>query len=94
MAFGEKVRKVFSNDVRCLYNVILKLNSLNWREAYLSKLDVLKAKFITLIPFTKDAIIYAEQRSKFFMNMALIRLPPELDFVRTQISLGSTLPNY
>jgi hypothetical protein len=45
------------------------------------------------MPFTSDATTHAEQRNKFFMIMALVGLPPELDSVRNQILSGST-PDY
>lgn len=54
-------------------------------KAYLSKLDELKENLTTLIPFTKDATTYVEQQSKYFMIVALSRLPSELDFVWNQI---------
>jgi predicted GNAT family acetyltransferase len=94
----EKAKKVFSNDVHRLYSVVLSLNSLKLEnmdmQAYLSKLDSLKANFTSLMPFTSDATAHAEQRSKFFMIMALVGLPPELDSVRNQILSGSTVPDY
>lgn len=37
---------------------------------------------------------HVEQRIKFFMAMALVGLPPELDFVRNQILSRSTVPDY
>jgi hypothetical protein len=82
----EKAKKEFSNDVHRLYSVVHSLNSLKLEnmdvQAYLSKLDFLKANFQTLMPCTSDATTHAEQCSKFFMVMALVGLPPELDFVR------------
>lgn len=94
----EKVKKVFSNDVHRLYSVVNSLNSLKLEnmdvQAYLSKLDSLKANFQTLMPFISDATNHAEQRSKFFMVMVLVGLPPELDSVRNQILSGSTVPDY
>ncbi|GAU43000.1 hypothetical protein TSUD_188740 [Trifolium subterraneum] len=94
----EKAKKVFTNDVHRLYSVVLSLNSLKLEnmdvQAYLSKLDSLKADFQSLMPFTNDRTSHAEQRSKFFMIMALVGLPPELDSVRNQILSGSTIPDY
>jgi hypothetical protein len=94
----EKAKKVFSNDVHRLYSVVTSLNSLKLEnmdvQAYLSKLDSLKADFQSLMPFTSDKTSHAEQRSKFFMIMALAGLPPELDSVRNQILSGSTVPDY
>ncbi|CAJ2658363.1 unnamed protein product [Trifolium pratense] len=94
----EKAKKVFSNDVHNLYSVITKLRSLKLEnmdvQGYLTKLDTLKANFTTLMPFTTDATIYAEQQSKYFMVMALAGLPSELDSVRNQILSGTNVPNY
>lgn len=50
--------------------------------------------FTTLIPCTTDAITHVDQHNNFFMIMALVGLPLELDFVRYKILLGSTVPNY
>lgn len=63
-------------------------------QAYLSRLDALKENFTTLMPFTKDAITYGEQQIKYFMTVALSRLPSELDFVKNQILSGSNVPNF
>ena len=94
----EKAKKVFSNDVHCLYSVILKLDTLKLQnmdmQAYLSKLDALKASYETLMPYAKDATAHSEQQSKFFMVMALKGLPPELESVRNQILSGTIVPNY
>lgn len=94
----EKAKKVFSNDVHCLYSVILKLDTLKLQnmdmQAYLSKLHALKASYETLMPYAKDATVHSEQQSKFFMVMALKGLPPELESVRNQILSGTTVPNY
>ncbi|MCI77780.1 hypothetical protein A2U01_0099050, partial [Trifolium medium] len=48
-------------------------------QAYLSKLDSLRADFQSLLPFTNDKTSHAEQHIKFFMIMALVGLPLELD---------------
>lgn len=94
----EKAKKVFSNDVHCLYSVILKLDTLKLQnmdmQAYMSKLDALKASFETLMPYAKDATAHSEQQSKIFMVMALKGLPPELESVRNQILSGTIIPNY
>lgn len=94
----ENAKIVFSNDVHYLYSVIHKINTLKVEnmdmQAYLSKLDALKANFATLMPYAKDATAHAEQQSKFFMIMALIGLPSEFEFVRNQILSGTTVPNY
>ena len=53
----QKAKKVFSNDVHSLYSVIHKLNTLKFEnmdvQAYLSKLDALKASYATLMPYAK-----------------------------------------
>ncbi|CAI8602358.1 unnamed protein product [Vicia faba] len=94
----QKANKVFSNDVHSLYSVIHKLNTLKLKnmdvQAYLSKLDALKASYATLMPYAKDAIAHVEQQSKYFMVMALEGLPLELESVRNQILSGTTVPNY
>lgn len=56
-------------------------------QAYMSKLDALKPNYETLIPYAKDATTHAEKQSKFFMIMALIELPSELESVRTRFYL-------
>lgn len=94
----EKAKKNVSNDDHRLYSVILQLNYMKLgnmdMQAYLSKLDALKANFTILIPFTIYATTHVEQRSKYFMVMALIRLPPEQDSVCNQILSGSTIRTY
>lgn len=47
-----------------------------------------------MMPFTKDGITYVEQQSKYFMIVALVGLPLELDYVRNQILSRSNVPNY
>lgn len=93
-----KAKKVYSNDIHRLYSVVLNLISVKLEnmdvQSYLGKLDHLIADFQTLMPFASDATTHAEQRSKFFMVLALAGLPPELDFVRNQILSGSTVPSY
>lgn len=46
------------------------------------------------MPFTNGAINHAEQHNKFFMIMALVELPPELDSVRNKIFSGSIILDY
>jgi len=64
-----KAKRVYSNDVHCLYNVvsnliIVKLEN-NDIQTYLGELDHLIADFELLMPFTNDAVKHAEQRGKF-----------------------------
>ncbi|KAK6150524.1 hypothetical protein DH2020_015456 [Rehmannia glutinosa] len=92
-----KAKKVYSNDVHRLYSVVSNLISIKLEnmdmQTYLGKLDHLIADFDTLMPFVSDAATHAEQRSKFFMVLALPGLPPELDSVRNQILSGSSVPS-
>ena len=81
-----KAKRVYSNDVHRLYNVvsnliIVKLEN-NDIQTYLGKLDHLIADFESLMPFTNDAVKHAEKRGKFFMVLALDGLPTKFDFVR------------
>lgn len=63
-------------------------------QAYMSKLDSLKANFSTLMSFTIDARAHEQQCNKFFMIMRLIGMPPEIDFVCNQILFGSIILDY
>lgn len=63
-------------------------------QGYLSKLDSLKDNFSTLIPVTNYATTHEQQCNKFFMIMTIIGFPPELDFIRNQILLGSIVHDY
>lgn len=81
-----KAKKVYSNNIHRLYSVVLNLIFVKLEnmdvQSYLGKLDHLIADFQTPMPFASDATAHAEQRSKFFMVLALAGLPPELDSVR------------
>ncbi|XP_027927969.1 uncharacterized protein LOC114184830 [Vigna unguiculata] len=46
------------------------------------------------MPFTNDVVKHAEQRGKFFMVLALVGPPTELDYVRNQILSGTVVPSY
>lgn len=65
----EKANKIFSNDVHCLYSVILKLNSIKLEnidmQVYLNKLYALKAMFTILMSVTKDAWTHPNNIVKF-----------------------------
>lgn len=63
-------------------------------QAYLSKLDALKANFATIMPYAKDVTAHTEQQSKFFMIMALIGLPSELESICNLILSSTIVPNY
>ncbi|KAJ1398813.1 gag-polypeptide of LTR copia-type [Sesbania bispinosa] len=93
-----KAKKVYSNDVHCLYNVVSNLITVKLEnhdiQTYLGKLDRLIADFDALMPFTNDADKHAEQRGKFFMVLALAGLPPEFDSVRNQILSSTVVPSY
>jgi len=92
-----KAKRVYSNDVHRLYNVvfnliIVKLEN-NDIQRYLGKLDCLIVDFESLIPFSNDADQDVE-RDKFFMVLALVGLPTEFDSVRNQILYGTVVPPY
>lgn len=65
----EKAKKVFSKDFRRFYSVVLSLNSLKLEnmdmQAYLSKVDSLKANFSSLMPLTSDATTHSNNASSF-----------------------------
>lgn len=94
----KKAKKVFSNDVHGLYSIIRKIKTLKVEnmdiQAYLSKLNALKVNYATLLPYAKYVRTHVKQQSEFFMIMALIELPLELEFVRNQILSGTIIPNY
>jgi hypothetical protein len=72
----KKVKKIFSNDVHCLYSVVISPNYLKLEnvdvQAYLSKLDSVKVDFQSLMLFTSDATSHGEQCSKLFVIMTLV----------------------
>lgn len=62
-----KFKKVYSNNVHSLYNVITtlintKLENMDM-QSYLGKLERLIADYNTLIPFTSDAEAFYKQHS-------------------------------
>jgi hypothetical protein len=63
-------------------------------QSYVGKLDSLIADFDALMPFTDSVDKHAEQRGKFFMVLALVGLPPDLDSVRNQILSSANVPSY
>lgn len=89
-----KAKKVYSNDVCRLYNVITtKLENMNMH-MYLGKLDCLVNDYNNLMPSPHDVETFHWQHNQYFMVLALAGLPLELDSVRNQILLAPIVPTY
>lgn len=74
-----KAKKVYSNDVCRLYNVITtKLENMNMH-MYLGKLDCLVNDYNNLMPSPHDVETFHWQHNQYFMVLALAGLPLELD---------------
>ena len=63
-------------------------------QTYLGKLERLIDDYNTLMPFTNDADTFYEERSQFFMVLALVGLAPKLEAVCNKILSSSAIPSY
>jgi len=93
-----KAKTLYSNDVHHLYSVVSNFVSIkledNDVQTYLGKFHRLIADYGALMPFTDNVETHAEQRSKFFMALALAGLPPSFESVRSQILSGTVVPSF
>nr|KYP52089.1 hypothetical protein KK1_025999 [Cajanus cajan] len=93
-----KAKKVYTNNVQCLYNVITtmmttKLENMDM-QTYLSKLKCLIANYNNLMPYPSNKETFEQQRHQYFMILALVGLLSELEFVRNQILSAHVVPIY
>ena len=63
-------------------------------QTYFGKLERLIDDYNTLMPFTNDADTFYEERSQFFMVLALVGLAPKLEAVCNKILSSSAIPSY
>ena len=93
--FWEKAKKLYSNDVQQLYNVVTSLKDLKQDSdlfSYLSTAEATIEKYKKIMPITTDVKEQEKQRDKFLMVLVLAGLHSDLDALRQQVLGNAEIP--
>ena len=93
--FWEKAKKLYSNDIQQLYNVVAGLKDLKQDSdlfSYLSTAEATIENYKKIMPITVDVKEQEKQRDRFLMVLVLAGLHSDFDALRQQVLGNAEIP--
>ena len=93
-----QVKKLYTNDIQCLYRVISSIANLNQLDtdisSYGGQMSALKDEFISILPKSTNVKPSQSKTDQVFMIILLLNLGSYFDNIQEQILTRAIIPNF
>ena len=93
-----QVKKLYTNDIQCLYWVICSITNLKQLDmdisSYGGRMSALKDELISILLKSTNTETFLSKMDRVFMIILLLNLGPNFENIGEQILTGAVIPNF
>ena len=93
-----QVKKLYTNDIKCLYRVISSIANLKQLSMYISsygvRMSALKDELISILSKSTNIEASLSKMDRVFMIILSLNLGSDFENIREQILTGAVIPNF